>query len=308
MTEVRTTQHYLDVWGVFPPPFMSDSQEYLDVWCALTPLVVGPTPERATAVAARGGAVYLDSFLEYDGRHVGTPDGLNPGVVVTLSGGTTWGPEETLTLSPSDPAFSSDDVGNVFVLHGDETVGGALVRFTITGFAAGLLTGTPNITVPVSMRDAEIVQWDKAVDVVAGLEHLEGKDVGILADNHVVASPGNTTILVIRTVDGGSVDLGDFYTHVYVGLPYFSDLETLDIEKPSGSSVKGSKMAVTRVGLMVMQSRSLWVGGQPPTDDTIAPLDCAQWNNNGRVFVRSVDPTPATILAALPNGFLPPNQ
>ncbi len=301
----------------------------------------GPPPTHATAVQARGGAVYLDSYLEYDGRYVATPDGLFPSVFVYLSDGVTWGAGESMTLHASSSVFTADDVGNVVVIH---VTGGDKIRFAITGFTSGtVVTGTPNVAVPVAVQNVSQGVWDLAVDVVGGLEHLEGRDVGILADDHVVGSPNNAAI-EIRTVTDGAVALGDFYSHVYVGLAYLADLETLDIDKPTGSTVKNSKMAITNVGLIVEKSRSVWVGGQPPTDDSVDPLeelselpafptvgdpdfdaklaeyesltseyeavnvDLTEWKNSGRVFIRSVDPVPATILAAIPQGYIPPTQ
>lgn len=283
------------------------------------------------SLPARGGAVYMDSYLEYDGRHVGTDDGLFPLTTLTVSGGTTWGAGEAMTVTASTAVFTSGDVGNVLILHATD---GTTIRLSITVYTSAMVvTATPSVAIPVALRSAAVSVWDKAVDMLGGLDHLEGKDVAILGDNHVVGSPHNARI-EIHTVSGGEVELGDFYTHVYVGLPYFSDLETLDIDKPSGSSLKASKMAVTSVGLLVEKSRALWVGGQPPSDDTVDPLadltempapdesdyeslhngfieansKLVHWNDNGRVFIRSVDPTPATVLAAIPAGFIPSNQ
>ncbi len=216
------------------------------------------------------------------------------------------------------------------------------IRFTITGFTdASHVTGVADVAIPTAVQDVAQSVWDRAVDVVAGLEHLEGREVGILGDDHVVGSPYNATIPV-RTVTDGEVELGDFYAHVYVGLPYLSDLETLDIDKPTGSTYKTTKQAVTQVGVIFLKSRSVWAGGQPPTDDDTDPVeslremppapvvgdpnfdalkaayesltdeyhavnvDLTEWKNSGRVFIRSIDPTPATILAAIPTGFIPP--
>ncbi len=298
-----------------------------------------PTPTHPTAVQARGGAVYLDSFLEYDGRYVGSADGFFPGVTVTLSGGTTWEAGETLTLTASASVFVAEDVGNVIILHTEEDT---KIRFTIvTRTSASVLTGIADVAIPAADQGVAIVIWDRAVDLVAGLEHLEGRQVGILGDDHVVGSPYNASITV-RTVEDGEVELGDFYAHVYVGLPYLADLETLDIDKPSGSTYKTTKQAVTQVGVIFLKSRSVWVGGQPPTDDDTDPVeslremppapvvgdpnfdalkteyesltseydavnvDLTEWKNSGRVFIRSIDPVPATILAAIPTGMIPP--
>jgi hypothetical protein len=296
----------------------------------IPPIDTGPPIPGSASSLARGGACYLDSFLEYDGRHVSTPDGLYPGVSVALSGGSTWLAGETLTLTASNTIFTAGEVGNVLILHAaDDTK----VRFTIGAFiSTAVVTGVTDVTVPTAMRTGSVTVWDRAVDVIAGLEHLEAALVGILGDDHVVGAPYHASV-TRRTVTGGEVELGDFYSHVFVGLSYLSDLETLDIDKPSGQSNKGQNIAVSNIGLMLQQSRPAWLGGQPPSNDSVDPLEDLQempmpddeeyetlvtdyrsvnvktkWNTNGRVFIRSVDPTPLTVLAIVPAGFVPPNQ
>jgi hypothetical protein len=81
---------------------------------------------------------------------------------------------------------------------------------------------------------------------------------------------------------------------------------------------------------MVAQSRSIWGGGLPPTDDAINPLEnlqevplptddnyekyltqyidaniISQWTSDGRVFIRSVDPVAANITSVVKHGFIP---
>lgn len=298
------------------------------------PTPPGPLSFGPGAVLGRGGTVYVDSALEYDGRNVATSDGLFPGVTVSLSGGTTWLPGETLTLTAVSPGpFVSGDVGNVLVLHQTDPVTGvtiATVRFTITGYtSATVVTGTADITIPTAMRSGSIVVWDRLIDQVTGLAHLEGEAVSILGDEHVIASPNNARLAIV-TVASGTVALGDFYSRVVVGLPYLSDLETLDIDSPQGGSLKGQRIAITKVGVMIEQSRPVWLGGSPPDDDTIDPLQDLQevpmpndinyeryltdyvdfnipsrWTNHGRVFARSVDPVACNVLAIVAHGYVP---
>lgn len=81
------------------------------------------------------------------------------------------------------------------------------------------------------------------------------------------------------------------------------------------------------------KSRGIWVGATPPTSDATDPLEGlyeakirnsedydspvdlltgtvqvnlrSEWNSNGRVFLRQVDPVPLTILAVMPAGEIP---
>lgn len=294
-----------------------------------------PVPPQAApaALIGRGGTLYVDSALEYDGRNAGASDGLHPGVTLAFSGGSTWLPGEILTLTASANTFISGDVGNVLVLHETDSITGATLsttRFTIGVFtSATVVTGVADIAIPTAIRSADITVWDRLVDAVAGLDHLEGEAVGILGDEHVIASPNNARLPVI-TVTSGAVSLGDFYSRVIVGLPYLSDIETLDIDSPQGPSLKGQKIDISKLGFMVAQSRSIWGGGLPPTNDALNPLQDLQevplptddnyekyltqyidaniisrWTDNGRVFIRSVDPVAANITSVVKHGFIP---
>lgn len=324
MTDMRTTRAGLIVVGGVVTDLRTTRAGLIVVY---SETAVPPTVTAPANVLARGGAAYADSFLEYDGRNAGAADGVFPGVTMLLSGGTTWLPGETLTLTASNFAFVVGDVGNVIILH---SAAGEKIRFTIGAFSSSVVvTGITDVSVPTAMRSASVVVWDRAVDEITGLDHLEAANVSILGDDHVIASPNNARLAIVTVADG-TVALGDFYSRVIVGLPYFSDLETLDIDKPAGSSAKSQKIAVESVGLMLLQSRQMFVGARPPVNDAVDPLENLQemplptdqdyeslitdfkdakvkskWNNNGRAFVRSVDPVPLTVLAIIPNGYLP---
>jgi hypothetical protein len=149
----------------------------------------------------------------------------------------------------------------------------------------------------------------------------------VLGDGFVVASPNNADFDTV-TVSGGSFSLGRPYAVVHAGLPFLADLETLDIDTPSGSSIKTRKRAVKKVSFVFEASRGGFAGRQPPpgTDpleglDELKPrstesLDAPPalltgdddvtvptgYDANGRVFLRQVDPLPMTVLAAIPRG------
>ncbi len=133
------------------------------------------------------------------------------------------------------------------------------------------------------------------------------------------------------TVSGGEATLDQAYAHIFAGLPYVADLETLDIDTPQGPSLKETNIAITTVGLWVQASRGIWVGGAEPSDESIdglrelkvrvptqVPADPpplitdfvkqpirSEWNSHGRIFVRQIDPIPLNVLAAIPMGFIP---
>jgi hypothetical protein len=266
---------------------------------------------------------FLDSFLSYDGRHTGT-------TTMTLSGGTDWVYTETLTLTASASSFVAGDVGNAVHLTG---VDGDLIRATITAYTSGTVVSVQaNRTVPASMRSVAITTWAMAVDVLSGLWHLEGENVSVIGDGYVVASPNNAAYVTV-TVTNGQITLDQTYGVLHVGLPYISDLETLNIDTIGGETLIDKSKNMTAVNLFVEESRGIWAGAKPPTDDDVDPLEGLtefkmretenydepvelttdsisvniqpEWNSNGRIFIRQVDPAPLTVLSIAPAGYIP---
>jgi hypothetical protein len=267
-------------------------------------------------------AKFLDCALSYDGRNTNTAH------TMTLSGGTTWVYTEDLTLTSSTAYFTAADVGNAIHLEGAEQI-----RCEITGYTSTtVVTVRAHQTVPAAMRSTAISDWAKAVDQVTGLWHIEGEQVSIFADGFVVASPNNASMGTV-TVTNGTVTLSRPYAVIHVGLPYISDIETLDIDLAATETLMDKSKMVGAVSMRVEKSRGMWVGPQPPTDDDDDPLEGLvelklrntetydepmdlstgvvtenlqpDWNSNGRVFVRQVDPVPLAVVAIAPAGMFP---
>lgn len=265
--------------------------------------------------------VIIDSHLSYDGRNTGS-------TTMTLTTGSGWTYTDTLTLTSSSSYFTSSDVGNQIFLYDTD---GSIIRFTIDAYTSGtIITGRPNRTVPTGLRSSATVNWSKAVDQISGLWHIEGEEVAIYADGLVVASPNNPSYQTI-TVTNGSITLSERYSVIYIGLPITSDLQTLNIDQDDSTMVDRKKL-ISKVTIFVEKSRGIWAGTEEP-DDTISYIDGltefkirenedyddpvelktsaidvitqATWNENGRVFIRQIDPVPLTILSITPSGLIP---
>lgn len=278
---------------------------------------------RQVSEAAIEDAVFVDSALTYDGRHTGA-------TTMTLSGGTNWTFDETLTLTASASTFTTAYVGNQIHITGTD---GTIIRFTIDAYtSATVVTGRPHKTVPAGMRSAAQSTWAYAVDRVTGLWHLEGQSLSVFADGFVVANPNNEAYDVL-TVSSGALTLDKHYSVIHAGLPYISDIETLDIDSPQGETLADKKKLVGKVSIFVEKSRGIWAGPRPPSDDDTDPLENlyelkvrndedydspvalqtgvveinikADWNQGGRVFIRQVDPVPLSVLAVIPSGLMP---
>jgi len=147
------------------------------------------------------------------------------------------------------------------------------------------------------------------VTVLTGLDHLEGETVITLADGNVVRD---------LTVSSGSITLPRAASIVHVGLQYLSDIVTLGIDSAE-QSTQGRKKSIAEVAIRFQKSRGGWVG--PDTDNlieikprfdsdsyntialktnerriTISP----DWNDDGKVAIRQLDPLPMSILTITP--------
>lgn len=265
-------------------------------------------------------AIFVDSSVTFDGRNTNTSH------TMTLSGGSDWDHDETLTLTSSDSYFVSGDVGNAIHLTGSD---GTIIRFLIKGFTSDtIVTGQVDIDVPTVMQSVAISDWTKAITALTGLDHLEGESVSIIADGFVINSVNNEDYGG-ATVSGGAITLSRPYGVIHVGLPITADIETLNLTK-NGFPSRGNDKNISAVNAFVEQSRGVFAGTKEPAastplaglhelkvnnqDVTNAPVALltgwaeipteSRWNDNGRVFVRQVDPLPLKLLALLPEGYI----
>lgn len=254
---------------------------------------------------------FLDSGMTLDMRND------NAASTVTVSGGTNWTVDETLTITENAAAspFVAGDVGDVFVVRAmdDDGVLSSVCRFTITARTSStVVSATPNTVVPAALRGVATAFWSKTATGVTGLKHLEGVEVSILGDGDVQPT---------ATVASGAVTFVRPFCIAHIGRGYYSDIETLDIGgSPTapmiGKFKKASKLRVivsnTRGGsygpdenkLLDLKQRTTEAYDMPTSLKT-GPVDIVlvpNWNQNGRVFIRQADPLPITINGIIPEG------
>lgn len=217
---------------------------------------------------------------------------------------------------------------------------GNLIRCTIIAYiSATQVTVTPNRAVPTTLQSTAVATWARAVSKLTGLSYLAGQNVSVWADRFVVASANNTNVTFQATIaSDGSLTLDKCYAVIYVGLPMTSDLETLDRETAYGETEIGKRKRQNKLYSHFYNTRTFFAGSQDPSsnrdntnndptfemeelktgtsrDDYDDPpsllttqdyiIEVSQWNKNGRIFIRSVDPVPVTILAIVPGGDSP---
>lgn len=270
--------------------------------------------------------VFMDSSLTYDGRNTDTGHTLK----ITNLGGS-WLALENVAVESSVAMFTASSVGQKLqITSADGT--SYVVCEIVSIFDSQNAVVSPDRDVDSPLRAINTTNWVRAVRTIKGLRHLEGKNVSLLCDGDVVGSPNNPDNVVV-TVANGQITLDDAYGVIHIGLPYISDIETLSIDSANSETLVNKKILINQVWLQVEKTRGMWAGTLPVADDAATAIDGliefklrddenyddpvalktgimdvateSNFNDNGRVFLRQIDPLPMTVLGIHPAGDIP---
>jgi hypothetical protein len=241
---------------------------------------------------------FVDSGATYNGTNT-------TAVTMTVSGGSTWGPADTLTITASSAKFSgTNDINDAIILTDSN---GTQYRLLITAYTSStVVSAKVDKTLPVALRNTATTVWNFARNSISGLTWLEGKTVSILADGAVHPQ---------RVVTSGTVTLDVAANIVTVGLPYESDIETLPLAMQIDGFGQGRYKNINKAWLRVFKSSGIFIGpdannlveakqrstepyGSPPAlkSDEIMVMLTPSWASSGKVYVRQSDPLPLTIV------------
>lgn len=247
--------------------------------------------------------------------------GLSLDSPVTITGATAANP---VVITAASHGFSNGDEVDIFDIEWvadtdderTETQPDQLNRrrYTVANAAANTfeLTDADGNNIDGSAFSAYVSGGTarKAVSSVSGLDYLEGRTLVALCDGNVVSS---------LTVTNGAITLARKFSRIHAGLRYVADVETLNVEAPSGT-IQGLLKKIGVVTLRFEKSRGLWYGtqlgrltemkqrdaedmGDPTallTGDREVTMD-PDWNSNGRMFLRQSVPLPFNLLAVVPD-------
>jgi hypothetical protein len=247
------------------------------------------------------GAFFVDSGATYDGTNTSA-------TTVTISGGTTWGPSDVLTITASTAIFTypgTGDVNDAIVLTDSA---GNKYRLTIRSTTSTTVaTARVDVTLPTALRNTATTRYSFARNTISGLTWLEGKTVSILADGAVQPQ---------KVVTSGSITIDRASSIIHIGLPYESDLQSLPLAMGIDNGMgQGRYKNVNKAWLRVFQSSGIFIGpdannlveakqrttepyGSPPALKTeeIQIMLTPSWLDSGQVFVRQSDPLPLSIV------------
>lgn len=299
--------HQHDTDGVFESVCVVAEGNEDRLYAVIRRTVNGASVRYVERMASRQFTDPADAFFVDAGA---TFDGTNTtATTVTVSGGTTWGPADTLTITASAALFAfpaQTDVNDAIVFTAAD---GTSYRLTILSTTSTTVaTARVDKTLPAAYRNTATASFVFARDAISGLTWLEGKTVSILADGAVHPR---------RTVTGGTISLDRASSKVQVGLPITADLQTLpwyaQIDAAFG---QGRAKNVNKIWLRVYRSSGIFAGpsasklteakqrttepyGSPPAlkSDEIQLVIDPLWNQSGQVFIRQSDPLPLTLVS-----------
>ena len=298
----------------------------VDIGTSLNPnkMVVSMADREKTGIEDQ---YFVDCGVTYDGRNTTTAT-----VSATVAG-------DYFIVSSNSPVFPDEGLGMVVRIYNTD---GGYADFHyyagLSNFAFEATLGT--LKDPTGLGFATpTTQWSVLTQSVNGLSHLNGMLVSVFADGQTVSSPNNPFFKNVLgylvddpIVENGIVDLSGFggfwYEVVHVGLPFTTDIQTLDYDVAQGPSVVEITKNAPRVVVKVDNTKGLFFanGELQPVDDTAkgfqkgffgnrqptfdvqggplvnliqesieAPVD-GKWSHLGRVFIRQVDPCPVEIV------------
>lgn len=246
-------------------------------------------------------AFFVDSGATYDGTNT-------TATTVTVSGGTTWGPADVLTITASTPIFTypgTSDVNDAIVLT---DAAGNKYRLTIRSTTSTTVaTARVDNTIPVALRNTATTRYSFARNTISGLTWLEGKTVSILADGAVQPQ---------KVVTSGTITIDRASSIIHIGLPIEADLQSLPLAMGIDNGMgQGRYKNVNKAWLRVFQSSGIFIGpnadnlveakqrttepyGTPPELKTqeIQIMLTPSWLDSGQVYIRQSDPLPLTIV------------
>ena len=304
--EVIAWAHH-DTDGEFESVWTIPGETYDEVWFVIkrgTERFIERMVQRGISTSPKD-QFFVDCGISYD----------EPGVITDI----TKAAEAVLTCE--DHGFEDGDLVDIEdVLGVEDTAGESLVnniRFKVSDKTTDTFklkdedTGAYlNTSAATAYESGGEIRYPDTE--ITGLGHLEGKEVIVLADGSVVED------LVVAS---GKINLPVAASIVHVGLPYISDLQTLNIElNLATGTTQGRLLKIPAVQFNFLNSSGGYIG---PNEDKLDPIITrtnepmgspeelytgfikqpidGDYDQGGRVFFRQYDPLPITILAVIPD-------
>lgn len=278
-----------------------------EVWLTVRRTINGTTRRTVEFVEAPydtgddpSNALYADCGLTFDAKVNAT---LTPGAP---SGG-------AVTFTAGAPAFGAGDVGReIHHAYQDDDGAWRLARARIVSFVSATVVSADVLVPFPSAATIPANGWALTATAVAGLGHLEGETVAVLA-NGAVHPP--------RVVIGGQIALDYPVSKAQIGLPYAHVYESLKWEAGAvAGTAQGQMKQISGVTLVLLDALNARVGpsldrlrtvpfrGVDDPMSAAVPLFTGEkfiefdggYATDTRVVIEGSDPLPFTLLALAP--------
>lgn len=235
--------------------------------------------------------------------------GLNSSAVISTT--TDFLAGSTVTVTITNPNITLPTGNKVDFFYGE----GQKIRLTLVTFTApNIFEATCEEDIPLDLQNVSTTNYIAAVRYISGLMNLVNKEVAVYADGMVRSNPLNPRIGTFTVGPTGDLDLEDFYNYGYVGLPYESEMETLDLEASDSRTFTDAGKLINSVGIGLHRTSGGFVGqtGQSELEE-MPEIDVSgyvkfnfpsTWESTGRVLIKQVDPLPMSILSVYPKGVI----
>jgi len=213
------------------------------------------------------------------------------------------------------PAFSGTNIGDILRMGGGKALINNIPDNThcfgvIIQPITNMLPDDPLGRVSIAPPGAWSI--DPPLQVLHGLNHLEGAQVSVLADGGVVNG---------LTVSGGTITLPQPASKIVIGLPYQCQLQTMPLDLgQETNTIQGKRKKVGALTVRVKDSRGLKAGrtfnflvpikelNRTTAMGLAQPLITADeriimdplWDVPGQICLQVDDPLPSTVLGVIP--------
>lgn len=271
-----------------------------------------------------------------------------------------WTEGEVIKIRTNGPVLLGHSQEFQFHFFYDDAQGNTQTLRFVPNFSSEVTTGDPTwthehsgyflSTVPESLRDVKnqsisdkekLSRHSRFAPAINKLENLfsietmyevlggqeEQYPLSVVGDGEVISSPNslNLPILYIEKVGADTtLNLQDYFSYGYFGIPYDCEFETLDLETSGERTVTDAKKLINAVGLGLMETRGGFAGIPEQTLENMTSIVTredesfnnqtknfnghivvhipTEWNEPGRVTIKHVDPSPISILSVYPKG------
>ena len=168
--------------------------------------------------------------------------------------------------------FVSTDPANNNAVWLNDAQGNRLCRLQISAYSSPTMVSVQFLDpVPAAVQNTPDSNWTYAKTNFSGLTQLVGATVAIQADGAVLPQ---------QVVSGaGTLTLPNAGGVVHAGLPYVSQLQSLNFNIQGQPTIRNNNKTVSRVSVTIDNSAPFYVG---PSFDNLVECPLREWKNFGQ--------------------------